>query len=52
MSKRKILIRALGLAGSFYGWAFRNIFRLIKKSDEHITAIEKKKEENLQAKRR
>ena len=48
MRKRNILVRALRLAGRFYGWAFRNIFRLVNKSEEHIDAIEKKKQERLQ----
>jgi hypothetical protein len=43
MDKRSAAIGFLRFAGRFYKWAFRNIFRLVKKSDEHIKAIEEKK---------
>jgi hypothetical protein len=43
MDKKSVAFGALRMAGRFYKWAFGNIFRLVKKSDGHIRAIEDKK---------
>ncbi|HYC28900.1 MAG TPA: hypothetical protein VEB42_08790 [Chitinophagaceae bacterium] len=43
MDKRSVAFGFLRMAGRFYKWAFRNIFHLVRKSDEHIKAIEEKK---------
>jgi hypothetical protein len=41
--KTKVAFGFLKFAGRFYGWAFRSIFRLVKKSDEHIRVIEERR---------
>jgi hypothetical protein len=43
MDKKSVAFGFLRFAGRFYKWAFGSIFRLVKKSDEHISAIEEKK---------
>jgi hypothetical protein len=43
MDKKSVAFGFLRMAGRFYRWAFRNIFHLVRKSDEHIKAIEEKK---------
>lgn len=43
MDKKSAALGFLRMAGRFYKWAFRSMFRLVKKSDEHIQAIEEKK---------
>lgn len=43
MKKRIIALGFLRFAGRFYKWAFRNIFRLTKRSDEHLKAIQQQK---------
>jgi len=45
MNKRSIALGFLRFAGRFYKWAFKNIFQLTKKSDEHIKAIQQQKAE-------
>jgi hypothetical protein len=42
-NKRSIALGFLRFAGRFYKWAFTNIFRLVRKSDEHIKAIDANK---------
>jgi hypothetical protein len=43
MNKRSAAMGFLRFAGRFYKWAFGSMFRLVKKSDENIRAIEEKK---------
>jgi hypothetical protein len=48
-NKQSIAFGFLRFAGRFYKWAFTNIFRLVRKSDEHIKAIEARKRAEVSA---